>query len=250
MKKVFFLAIFLLIFAPGLVLAIDSDNDGLTDEQEAIYHTNPNDVDTDSDWYTDGEEIKNGFSPLVAGKRMSEVDTDVDNLIDELEIKFGTDLTKKDTDEDGFSDFEEIMTGHDPLSTDKQVKFDQLIEIDKTTQHLYYFVNKIKVLDYPISTGVLSMQTPSGNFKIINKVLVKHYKGVGFDFPNTKWNLEFKKGMFIHSAYWHNDFGKKPRSHGCVNMRIKDAELLYKYIRVGVPVLVIGTTPRFKVVNK
>lgn len=43
---------------------IDSDNDGLSDEEERAYRTDPNDSDTDDDFYTDGEEVMWGWNPL------------------------------------------------------------------------------------------------------------------------------------------------------------------------------------------
>lgn len=46
----------------------DSDYDGLTDEQEKKYKTNPNDADTDEDGYPDGLEVKNGYDPSGPGK--------------------------------------------------------------------------------------------------------------------------------------------------------------------------------------
>lgn len=46
----------------------DSDNDGLTNDDEInIWHTDPNNSDTDGDGYLDGEEVKNGYDPLIAG---------------------------------------------------------------------------------------------------------------------------------------------------------------------------------------
>lgn len=242
MTKAFFLAIFLLILAPAVVFAssdVDSDDDGLSDEEEAIYHTDPENSDTDWDGYTDGEEVKNGYSPLFSdGKKMFEVDFDSDGLNDWLEIQFRSDLTKPETDKDGFNDFDEVMYGYSPVDPSPQSRLEKLVEVDKARQHLYYYVSKIKVLDYPVSTGVRGMETPSGNFKIISKAPVKHYAGPGFNYPNAKWNLEFKKGVYLHGAYWHNDFGVRSRSHGCVNMRTEDAEALYKYTSVGVKVVV------------
>lgn len=48
-----------------LALTLDSDGDGLSDENEInVYGTNPNNDDTDSDGYTDGEEVKKGTNPL------------------------------------------------------------------------------------------------------------------------------------------------------------------------------------------
>ncbi len=47
---------------------IDSDNDGLTDDEERIYGTDINNPDTDGDGYLDGQEVKNGYNPLGPGK--------------------------------------------------------------------------------------------------------------------------------------------------------------------------------------
>ena len=41
----------------------DSDNDGLTDNEEEIYHTDPMKPDSDGDGVSDGEEVAGGFDP-------------------------------------------------------------------------------------------------------------------------------------------------------------------------------------------
>ncbi len=45
---------------------VDTDNDGLTDGQEAIIGTDPTNPDTDGDSFLDGEEVDNGTDPLDA----------------------------------------------------------------------------------------------------------------------------------------------------------------------------------------
>ncbi len=48
---------------------IDTDNDGLSDYEEVkIFKTDPLNPDTDGDDYSDGDEVKNGYNPLGAGK--------------------------------------------------------------------------------------------------------------------------------------------------------------------------------------
>ncbi|MCK4745065.1 hypothetical protein KAS41_03310 [Candidatus Parcubacteria bacterium] len=47
---------------------LDSDNDGLTEEEERIYKTNPFNPDTDNDGYSDGDEVKAGYNPNGEGK--------------------------------------------------------------------------------------------------------------------------------------------------------------------------------------
>lgn len=43
----------------------DCDNDGLKNWQEKLYHTDPNNPDTDGDGYLDGEEVASGYDPTV-----------------------------------------------------------------------------------------------------------------------------------------------------------------------------------------
>lgn len=53
---------------PGaLTLAPDSDRDGLTDQEEALFGASSNRPDSDSDGYLDGDEVVNGYNPAVAG---------------------------------------------------------------------------------------------------------------------------------------------------------------------------------------
>ena len=72
---------------PVGIPGIDSDGDGLTDAEEALWGTDPHNPDTDGDGLTDGEEVRLHYTdPLVA-----------------------------DTDGDGFSDGDEVRAGSDPL---------------------------------------------------------------------------------------------------------------------------------------
>jgi hypothetical protein len=49
--------------------SVDSDDDGLFDREEVkVYKTDPLNPDTDGDGYLDGEEVKNGYNPKGAGK--------------------------------------------------------------------------------------------------------------------------------------------------------------------------------------
>lgn len=230
--------------------AADSDHDGLIDHVEInIYHSDPNKADTDGDGYIDGQEVKMEYSPLVKGKKMYEVDTDKDGLNDWLEIAFTTDLTRADTDFDGVSDYEEVMLAKNPIDSNLAATTTRRLEVDLTTQKLKYVVDGKLVTTMPVSSGMPRTPTPNGDFQIIYKVPVIHYKGADFDLPNVKWNLAFKSGgYYLHTAYWHNNFGKKTNSHGCINMREKDVAILYKYIDVGTQVSVVGLTPKNGVV--
>ena len=87
----------------------DSDKDGLSDAQEALLGTNPNNPDSDGDGLTDFEEVQIGTNPL-------DKDTDNDGLSDYVEVKFPTIINGQkyytspfamDTNGDGINDLSE-----------------------------------------------------------------------------------------------------------------------------------------------
>ncbi len=229
---------------------LDPDGDGLSDQEEALYYTDPLNGDTDHDSYFDGDEVKNGYSPLASGKvKMNEFDYDHDGLNDELEGEFGSDRGKSDTDQDGFSDLDEIAHGYSPIGIATSTVFLREIEVDKTTQRLYFVVNSVRLFDFPVSTGNPWTQTPSGDFVVDAMIPNKRYVGIDYDLPNVKWNLRFKPHYYIHAAYWHDSFGIRTMSHGCVNMKEEDAYTLYQYVMPGMKVKIYGTTPPRRVVE-
>ncbi len=63
---------------------VDSDDDGLTDDDEIRLGTDPDDPDSDDDGLTDGEEVELGTNPL-------DPDTDGDGVSDGDEVFLGTD---------------------------------------------------------------------------------------------------------------------------------------------------------------
>ncbi len=71
---------------PQAASPVDSDGDGLTDDEERALGTDPHNPDTDGDGIGDGDEVH----------------------------IYGTNPLKSDTDGDGFSDFQEIKKGYDP----------------------------------------------------------------------------------------------------------------------------------------
>ncbi len=92
-----------------IVVVLDSDGDGITDEIEAMLGTSPDDSDCDGDLLTDWyEEYIYGTDPLNA-------DTDADGLPDGYkygikgEFYYGTDPLSNDTDNDNLTDSCEIF---------------------------------------------------------------------------------------------------------------------------------------------
>lgn len=245
------------VFAQDINVGADTDNDGLSDFEEInMYKTDPFKLDTDNDGYADGEEVRSGYSPLLnERKKMSEIDSDSDGLNDAVEIALGTYLNTVDSDGDGVSDGEEANKGFDPLSSstsrdDQRRTVSRHVEVDLTNQVMHYFLNSVELGTIPVSTGKIGTLTPKGTFSIFRKLPVHHYIGENYNLPNTKWNLEFKRGFYLHGAYWHNQFGIRPMSHGCVNIGYKGAEKIYSFLDIGDKVTVYGITPLGKVKKK
>jgi len=92
-----------------LVISTDSDNDGLSDDDEADLGTDSNNADTDGDQLDDGEELVSNGDPLRP-------DTDGDGLLDGVEYALGTALNRRDTDGDGVWDSAEVLFATDPKS--------------------------------------------------------------------------------------------------------------------------------------
>ncbi len=57
----------LFVSSPAALMG-DKDGDGLPDDLESYYGTDPNKADTDSDSFADGQEVLNNYNPLGAGK--------------------------------------------------------------------------------------------------------------------------------------------------------------------------------------
>ncbi|MEI6835982.1 MAG: hypothetical protein WCK59_04055 [Candidatus Falkowbacteria bacterium] len=93
---------------------VDTDGDGLADQEEAVLGTDPNLKDTDGDGLSDYEEVK------IYNTDPKKSDTDGDGLSDYEEVKiYHTDPLKTDTDGDGYSDGAEVKSGYNPLGAGK-----------------------------------------------------------------------------------------------------------------------------------
>lgn len=103
----------------------DTDGDGLIDLYEHIFGSDKNAEDTDGDGLSDYIEVMiTGTDPLYKdtdenGVEDGDEDYDGDGLTNLQEVSYGTDLTLKNTDDDGLTDYEEIFVyGTDPLNPD------------------------------------------------------------------------------------------------------------------------------------
>lgn len=119
------------------------------------------------------------------------------------------------------------------------------ILIDKSEQRLTAYEYGVPMHTFLVSTAKQGYYTPVGETTVRDKLLYHDYKwvfGIGdprnYNVPHVKWNLRIYDHIYIHWAYWHNNFGN-PMSHGCVNMNAKNSEWIYDWSDVGTPVNII-----------
>lgn len=132
-----------------------------------------------------------------------------------------------------------VLAGSTQLLESTEGKY---IKVDISEQRLTAYSNGIPVHSFLVSTGVYGWDTPLGSFAISDKIPIMDYawyygpdNPLNYRIPNVKYNLRFKPHYYIHSAYWHNNFGHR-MSHGCVNTSLEDAEWIFNWADVGTAV--------------
>ena len=156
--KVKYIAAYNYNVKPGVDLVyVDSDGDGLSDEEETFYGTDPTRRDTDSDGLSDFFEIKSSspghvLDPLnphdsICDTGMVRVDSDNDGLTDCEEYIKGTNRLNPDTDSDGIPDGIEFLSGTNPLEveTNKDTDFDSVLDWMEVQRHTNVTSNDPKI---------------------------------------------------------------------------------------------------------
>ena len=159
----------------------DSDNDGLSNLAEYGTNTAINNPDSDNDGLSDGEEVNlYGTNPLKA-------DSDDDQMADNWEVAYGLDPLNyskdHDTDGDGLSDHEELMTLSNP--TDSQDKAEQIS----------LFVNDFENQQLPLSWSnsslgwtVKAVQNHTSRFALVSQPIK------GGEIAQIVWPGQFAQG--------------------------------------------------------
>ncbi len=109
---------------------IDSDSDGLSDAMEILYKTDPQNADTDLDTYKDGDEVANGYDPLIkspndkVGVAHGSPSPTPPTLTQQFVNKTGTNLQELTTNEEAVNKFinETNARGILPIITDNDIK--------------------------------------------------------------------------------------------------------------------------------
>ncbi|MDR1272504.1 MAG: L,D-transpeptidase [Clostridiales Family XIII bacterium] len=111
------------------------------------------------------------------------------------------------------------------------------LDVNLSSQTLTMYEGAKPVNTFLISSGKRVTPSDVGTFRVWYKVQSKTYHvkeddGREYDVPNVKYSLFYNGGEAVHAAYWHNNFGQ-PMSHGCINMRTEEAEIVYGFSELG-----------------
>ena len=115
-----------------------------------------------------------------------------------------------------------------------------LIIVDISDQMLYYFKGDKTILTAKVVTGMKSKHdTPLGNYTLYTSSKQTNRYLRGYNDDGSKYNayvnywMPFNGGVGFHDATWRgsSEFNKNQYksdgSHGCVNMKLADAKVLY-----------------------
>ena len=126
------------------------------------------------------------------------------------------------------------------------------LEVDLSTQHMWYIKDGSVVLETDVVTGrpTDDRETPQGVYSIIemkrDKVLTGSIDPAtgepSYRTPVSYWMRITWTGIGFHDATWQAQFGGdwyiNHGSHGCINMPLSKASQLYEMLEMGTPAIV------------
>ena len=119
---------------------------------------------------------------------------------------------------------------------------DTYVEIDLTNQKVWLYKDGEQLLETDCVTGTYGTdrQTPGGVYSIYYKQSPDILDGPGYSSYVEYW-MPFNGGIGLHDANWRYSFGgdiyKTNGSHGCINLPLEAAKLIYETTYIGYPVV-------------
>lgn len=117
------------------------------------------------------------------------------------------------------------------------------VEINLTAQHLFVYKDGELVVESDFVSGCVAKNhaTPGGAFAVTYKTRDAVLRGVDYATPVSYW-MPFNGDIGMHDLKTRKAFGGDiyltNGSHGCINLPVAEAEIIYETIDKGWPVLV------------
>lgn len=121
--------------------------------------------------------------------------------------------------------------------------WERQIVVDLSDQWLSAYEGDLLVYRAPVATGRDGFDTPTGTYTIYYRLPVQTMTGSlggeSWYVPNVPWVQYVVGGVALHGTYWHDLHGTGARpSHGCINLRMVDAQWLYQWAGLGTTVTI------------
>lgn len=121
---------------------------------------------------------------------------------------------------------------------------DSYVEADLTHQHLYLYENGALIFETDFVSGSMSSTpdcvTPEGIYGLTYKTTNAVLRGRDYETPVNYW-MPFFGNYGMHDATWRSEFGGQiyigNGSHGCINLPLGSAALIYEHVSTGFPVI-------------
>jgi lipoprotein-anchoring transpeptidase ErfK/SrfK len=121
------------------------------------------------------------------------------------------------------------------------------IIINVAEQHMRVYENDELIHEWPVSTGIASSPTYTGEFQILSKsenayasqwdLWMPHFLAVYRAGGDTYNGIHALPILSNGQRLWEGSLGS-PCSYGCIILGIEEAELLYNWAEIGVPVTI------------
>jgi hypothetical protein len=117
------------------------------------------------------------------------------------------------------------------------------VEVNLSLQKLWLFKKGCLILESDVVTGnkKTGHLTPKGDYSVRYKTTDRVLRGDDYEAFVRYW-MPFYKGYGLHDADWRRTFGgtiwERAGSHGCVNMPVRNAPIVYFNVSVGTKVFV------------
>lgn len=133
-------------------------------------------------------------------------------------------------------DLRYVARAEPPPSTGRRERW---IDVDLYRQVLVAYEGKLPVYATLISSGSNKYPTPTEIRRVWVKFAETDMSGqmaddATYSVATVPWTQFFGKDLALHTAYWHDKFGRR-RSHGCINLSPVDSRFLYFWSDPPVP---------------
>jgi len=186
----------------------DSDNDGLNDNEESYWNTDPLNPDTDGDGFIDGEEVMSGHDPLLPGPNDI---IDDGNLTDKLSGLLVSGLYEGSLKEGDPNYNSSVQNVADSIIDDaranlgKEVDSSRILVIGSTKEEQNEYANNARILIADFLTETLDeIQQLSVKLEQINKTgfsspeIIKYFSD-----ESAKYSGYLNRGLKINTpANW------------------------------------------------